>query len=117
MAPVYSLDCPECCPPCDYNIFVRVEHYPNGDNVIMFYFYAFGNLNFFSVGNPNQIDETNGNFSTTLQNGASADYSSGSVVLVYGDKTITFTNLTTNSGTTSANVKWWEISSNTCSEA
>ena len=83
----------------------------------MVYFYHAGVLDFFSVGYPSQVDETNGYFSATLQNGATADYSAGSIVIVYAGTTITFTNLTTSSGTTIDGTKYWEISSNTCSES
>ena len=118
MAPSYNLGpCEDCCPPCDYSVLVRVEHYTNGNNVVTVYFYNAGVLDFFSVGYPTTIDETNGYFSATLLNGATADYSAGSVVVTYGGQTITFSNLTTSSGTTESGVKWWEISSNNCVES
>lgn len=116
MTPVYNIgDCAECCPVCDYNVMVRVEHYENGNNVVMVYFYEAGVLDFFSAGYPSQIDVTNGYFSVTLQNGVTADYSAGLLVLVYGGRTISFTSLTTSSGVTPSGVKYWEIYSDVCS--
>lgn len=121
MTPTYSLgDCPECCPTCEYSIFIRIEKYNNGNKVAMVNLSDGQGGGFYSVAYPSQIQEPSGYFSGSLFNGANVDYSANSIVIeipqnLGGPKTITFSNPTINDGTFQTGI-YWEVSSDSCQE-